>query len=91
MKSTGVICLLFRSKEKTVLTFQIPVYKGCSKAIIKHEGLVSDYHGNDGFCDYPFETMVDLNLLQSEHATTKLMQLSKEFEGKLNCFYSLHR
>ncbi|XP_061162563.1 nucleoside hydrolase-like [Saccostrea echinata] len=59
----------------------IPVYKGCSKALVDHGKNAKFYHGKDGFGDITGLPEIDLNLLQKEHASCAINRIVGEHEG----------
>ncbi|XP_068217264.1 nucleoside hydrolase-like [Palaemon carinicauda] len=76
---------VLRILETTDLLEEIPVYAGCSKALVhpwKHIG--EPFHGHDGFGDAEHSKQPPpLSILQKEHAVWALTNLVKKYSGKI--------
>ncbi|XP_050418774.1 nucleoside hydrolase isoform X3 [Patella vulgata] len=69
---------------KAVNKLEIPVYTGSERTIIGWQKPDDcNYHGNDGFGDVPDDDPPDYNLIQSKHGVQALIDLSKQYPGKL--------
>ncbi|XP_013792393.1 inosine-uridine preferring nucleoside hydrolase-like isoform X3 [Limulus polyphemus] len=63
---------------------EVPVYKGCEKALVSNELLGSDYHSKDGFGGVASEFPTDcLQLASPEHASNVLVRLAREHRKHL--------
>ncbi|XP_069135007.1 nucleoside hydrolase-like [Argopecten irradians] len=61
----------------------VPVYKGCEKPLTGEGPDATHYHGRDGMGDVANPEPVDMNLIQSEHATLALLRLVNQYPGEI--------
>lgn len=64
-------------------SLKIPVYKGCAKPLIGEGPDATHYHGKDGMGDVANPEEVNMDLIQSEHATLALLRLVNQFPGEI--------
>lgn len=57
------------------------MFVGCSEPLLGDTPPTSAYHGSDGFGDVPDPNAPDESNIQSEHAVSALLRISKENEG----------
>ncbi|CAH1233721.1 Hypp816 [Branchiostoma lanceolatum] len=62
----------------------VPVYRGADVPILGTHMDCSHWHGQDGLGDVPDPDPPSLELVQSEHAVTALLRLSKEHPGEIS-------
>ncbi|XP_066267500.1 uncharacterized protein [Branchiostoma lanceolatum] len=62
----------------------VPVYRGADVPILGTHIDCSHWHGQDGLGDVPDPDPPSLDLVQSEHAVTALLRLSKEHPGEVS-------
>lgn len=62
---------------------EIPVYRGCTRALVDHGKHAKFYHGLDGLCDLKGLPEVDMNLIQTEHASCAMNRIVGENQGKI--------
>eukprot|EP00111_Clytia_hemisphaerica_P017360 TCONS_00051374-protein len=60
----------------------IPVFKGSSTAIIKHDKDAGHFHGKDGLGDV-LKHGPDENVIQKEHGVSAINRLAQEHQGEL--------
>ncbi|KAK6195642.1 hypothetical protein SNE40_001027 [Patella caerulea] len=69
---------------KAVNKLEIPVYTSSERTITGWQKPDDyNYHGYDGFGDVPDDDPPDFNLIQSKHGVQALIDLSKQYPGKI--------
>ena len=61
--------------------FQIPIYKGATRPLVKPYVPATYFHGDDGLGDVPDVTAPDVTLIQEEHAVDALARLAEKYAG----------
>ena len=61
--------------------FQIPIYKGATRPLVKPYVPATYFHGDDGLGDVPDVTAPDVTLIQKEHAVDALARLAEKYAG----------
>nr|XP_022335561.1 inosine-uridine preferring nucleoside hydrolase-like isoform X3 [Crassostrea virginica]XP_022335562.1 inosine-uridine preferring nucleoside hydrolase-like isoform X3 [Crassostrea virginica]XP_022335563.1 inosine-uridine preferring nucleoside hydrolase-like isoform X3 [Crassostrea virginica] len=61
----------------------IPVYKGCTKALVDHGKNAEFFHGRDGLSDLDDHPEVDLDSIQTEHASCAINRIVNESQGDI--------
>lgn len=64
----------------------IPVFRGCERALLIHPEKGDDFFGKDGFGDNETIPRPSDKLIQSEHAVLAMIRLVNEYPGQITLF-----